>query len=495
MNVATPFTEWAVRMPHQAALIEDGRAISYRQLDAAVCRAAAFFEDSGLAAGRVVAVAGTASAFMQLVVALALTRLGAAQLALPAGDPPERQIEMMRQVRADALLAMSPEAELPQMAIMRPDPAWVDDGAPPARQTGIAAGGDAVWVINHSSGTTGRPKAMPITHAMESVRLRLQPAEFACRPGERFMSLTSFDFWLGRSRAIRCLCEGGTVVAVPGQNNVAATLAAIAEHRVVHLNVTPAHLYTLLGHLPETGLLLPGVRVLRVSSAALPAKVLREITHRATPHIYANYGANEAGNVTLATPEMLARFPTTVGKRAPGMEIELLDPHGRPVAPGVIGQVRVRSQGMIRGYIDDVPATAAAFRDGWFYPGDLAVVDDEGFYFLKGRIDDVMNYDGMLISPDEIEAVLLEHHAVAEAVAFKLPSERHQDVPAAAVVLRSDADLQQIKDFCGKRLHRRAPHMIFQITAVPRNRMGKSLRRSMGELVLASLPGPKTTRN
>lgn len=163
---------------------------------------------------------------------------------------------------------------------------------------------------------------MAISHAMEAARIARQPPEFICRPGERFMSMTAFDFWLGRSRAIRCLGEGGTVVAMPQTTSVAEVLATIDRHNVTHLTCAPANLHNLLPNLPEDGLRFPRLRILRVSGAALPERVLNGIRQRLSPHVYTNYGANEAGAITVATPDMLARHPDTVGKPVPDIEFE-----------------------------------------------------------------------------------------------------------------------------------------------------------------------------
>lgn len=485
-NVADALHRWAERTPEQSALIEDGRAITFRDLDNAVWRTCAGMRKAGLRQGTVTGVFGDGDSQQQLVISLALARMGAIQVALSLADRPERHRTIIGIARISAIVTAIPGVEALGLTVIRPDPAWLDPQAP-VPLTDSAPGGDSTWLINHSSGTTGRPKAMAISHAMEAARIARQPPEFACMPGERFMSMTSFDFWIGRSRAIRCLSEGGTVVALPQTKNIFDIFSTIDRHNVTHLTCTPADLHNILPNLPRDRLRFPRLRIVRVSSAAVPERVLTGIRQRMSPHVYTNYGANEAGGFTVATPDMLAQEPDTVGKVVPGVDFELVDEHDQPVGPRQIGYVRVRSPGMIPGYLGDEEASAAAFRNGWFYPGDLAAINAAGLVFLMGRSDDMLNFEGMLISPQEIEKVLLEHPAVADAAAFRLPSDGHQDAPAAAVVVRGDATLESIKSYSDSRLGIRSPLIVLGIGQLPRNRIGKVLRQELTRIALAEL--------
>ena len=491
-NVSEALHRWAERTPDEPALIENDRSTSYRDLDNAVWRVCAGLRKAGLGAGTVVAVIGDGGALLQLAISLALARIGAVQVALSLGDTVDRHRAIVGMAGISAIVTAIPGIEALGLQVVRPDPAWLDPLSP-VRSADMAAGGDAIWLINHSSGTTGRPKAMAISHAMEAARLALQPPEFACRPGERFMSLAPLEFWIGRSRAIRCLSEGGTVVAMPASSSVHDLFPAIDRHNVTHVTCTPTNLDRLIPHLPDDRLRFPQLRMVRVSSAALPKRVLSEIGRRMSPNIYTNYGANEAGNFAVATPELLARDPDTVGKISPGIEFQLVDDRGNVVGIGEIGHVRARTPGMIKGYLGDEEASRAAFRDGWFYPGDLATIDREGLVHVKGRSDDMMNFDGVLLSPQEIEEVVLRHPAVSDAAAFRIPSERHQDAPAAAVVLREPIDLEALRSYCRERLRGRSPLMFIQLTQLPRNGIGKVVRQELTRLALAELERTRRT--
>jgi acyl-coenzyme A synthetase/AMP-(fatty) acid ligase len=135
----------------------------------------------------------------------------------------------------------------------------------------------------------------------------------------------------------------------------------------------------------------------------------------------------------------------------------------------------VRSAGVVDRYLSG--GTERHFDDGWLRPGDLARIDDAGRITLHGRVDDAINYGGTLISPQEIEAVLLDHPAVSEAAAFSVASDLHQDLPQAAVVLRHPVGSAELLAFCRARLGAKAPLAIVPMGALPRNAMGKVLRR------------------
>jgi len=166
-----------------------------------------------------------------------------------------------------------------------------------------------------------------------------------------------------------------------------------------------------------------------------------------------------------------------VGRAVDDVEVEIVDDRGGPLPPGHVGLVRVRGHALPAGYIDDPAATAAAFRDGWYHPGDLGVLSADGALLLVGRADDVINCDGTKIYPAEIEAALLEHGAVAEAAAFPLAVGGYRQIPAAAVILREPATAAALLAFCGERLGPRAPRIIHTVRGLPKTATGKVLKR------------------
>ena len=280
-------------------------------------------------------------------------------------------------------------------------------------------------------------------------------------------------------RAAGVLNVGGCVV-FPDGLKLESVLDFIRRARVTRIKCAPVHLHWLCG-LEGEEMLLPDLRVLEVGGSTVTGKLRDRVRQRISRNLYVRYSTTEVGVVTVAPPEVTVS--DTVGAALPGVHLQIVDAADQPLPRGEVGLIRVRAPGTAEGYYDDAEATAKAFRDGWFYPGDLGMLTDEEQLIFKGRADDMMIFDGINIYPAEIEAVLATHEAVGEAAAFALKSEIHQDVPVAAVTLRvlvAEADLLA---FCRARLGARAPQRVIVVEVFPRNPAGKILKRELMNLL------------
>jgi acyl-CoA synthetase (AMP-forming)/AMP-acid ligase II len=270
-----------------------------------------------------------------------------------------------------------------------------------------------------------------------------------------------------------------------------AFVDTLNRRRATFIYLTPAHLHALLEALPAGGPpLLPAVRVLRAGSMPISQGTVIRTIERLSPNLVTSYGTNDTDSrIALAEAACLTRYPGCAGTVCPGVELQIVDPDGREVPRGAMGEVRVRVPDMPAGYIDDPEASARSFRDGWFHPGDLAVMNDEGVLFLKGRTDDLMNFQGMKVLPADIEEAMLEHPDVAEAAAFPLYSERDQHVPVVAVVLREGRQGRgrDLVQWAARQLAGRSPARIFVLARLPRNAAGKVDRRALARDALRHL--------
>jgi acyl-CoA synthetase (AMP-forming)/AMP-acid ligase II len=200
------------------------------------------------------------------------------------------------------------------------------------------------------------------------------------------------------------------------------------------------------------------------------------------------YGTNETWCITAATGDLVERHPGTVGYLTENVALEIVDKKSHvPLPPGTLGEVRLRSPGMIAGYIGNREADAKHFRDGWFYPGDAGIMNADGLVYLKGRSDEVMNFDGILVGPQDIENVALQFPGIREAAAFGVPSTTRGDLPFLAVVGDESLAAQELLAHCRSKLGNRAPLRIIQVDALPRNPLGKVLRRQLTQLALKNL--------
>ena len=357
---------------------------------------------------------------------------------------------------------------------IQPRPDWLVPGEPGPS----AAGGDAPFRIGLSSGTTGLPKAVVRTHR-DQIRQWQAGRQRVTGPAGRFLTLTSLQFNFGLGYALQTLDGGGSVHLVSLPIRFAEICAVIDREDITHLAVTPTLARDMLSQLDGDMPRFPGLRNLVLSTMAAPEALRREIRRRITPHLVICYATNESGYVTSADAATQIAFPETVGRPVDDVEVEIVDERGRPLPPGHVGLVRLRGPALPAGYIDDPAATAAAFRDGWYHPGDLGFMSAEGAVFLASRADDVINYDGTKIYPAEIEAALLAHGAVAEAAAFPLAVDGYRQIPAAAVILRAPATAAALLAFCRERLGPHAPLIVHPFPHLPKTATGKVLKREL----------------
>jgi AMP-binding enzyme/Transposase, Mutator family/AMP-binding enzyme C-terminal domain len=226
---------------------------------------------------------------------------------------------------------------------------------------------------------------------------------------------------------------------------------------------------------------LRGPRFIRSCSAPLAPTVLTKLENRFGAPVLEAYGMTEGAHQVATNPlPPLVRKPGTVGR---GAGISVIDQTGRHLTANTPGEVVVRGPNVMRGYRNNPEANDAAFIDGWFRTGDIGVIDNDGYLALTGRIKDLINRGGEKISPGEVEAVLLEHPAVAEAAVFGVPDPKYGEEVSAGVVLRGAATPQELQKYCGARLADfKVPKLIHLVSAIPRNAMGKVLRNELTAL-------------
>ena len=181
-------------------------------------------------------------------------------------------------------------------------------------------------------------------------------------------------------------------------------------------------------------------------------------------------------------------FPDSVGRIIEGIEAEIVDENDNKLAPGEVGIVRFRGTGFPAGYVDNADASSRSLKNGWFYPGDVAVLNEQGYLFFQGRVDDMINNSGIKFYPVEVENVLLKHELVQEAAVFPYPHRRVGEIAAAFVVLKSRISKRELQDHCTKYINRaKIPVYIVGIDALPRNKMGKVLKKGMADLMREKL--------
>ncbi len=466
-NVADVIALHARRSPAAVAVVEGDRSWDYASFDLAIWRAAAALRAQGIAPGDRVGVRLPSTA-LHLVTGYALARMGALQASIPerdagGGGRAESARRIVAQIDDDDVKA-----------------SWLEPGDAPRDADLRAGGGDMPWKVVTTSGTTSAPKAVLQTHRMHLAWRAINQAAMPVTGDFRYLSVIPLEFFASFRLCMDVHWGGGTVILAGSAATPEDFIALVERTAANYLYLTPLHLQQLLPSLVEERPRLPGLRRLRTGSMTVPEDLRRVIARRLTSQLAVAYGTNEVGSpLAFAAGATLIEHPGSVGFAAPGVELRIVDDAGNTLPPGQTGHVAARMACMPDHYEDNPSASARAFREGWYYPGDLGELSPAGALYLKGRADDLMNFDGIKIYPAEIETVLLGHPAVAEAAAFPLPSDKHQDIPAAAVVARAQVTATELFTYCRDRLGPRTPRRIAVLESLPRNAAGKVLKSEL----------------
>jgi long-chain acyl-CoA synthetase len=399
-----------------------------------------------------------------LVVALALARLGIA-----SADPrvPPRHL-------AALLLQHGTPAPAAGPPVIRYAPDWL--AGPPVAPVAEHPGGTALLRVFATSGTTGNPLFCPMSHAMLAARNAL-PGERLFAPGaaNRVIVATPLGAYTGFRHCVATLEAGGTLVFT----NIAALPETVLRHRVEGLFVSPRTLQEALARIPEGVGPLPPLRIVKTGGAFVPPRLAARAKAALCPFIATGYAATEIGPVAIGRHGEHPDMPFAAGRIRPGVAVEVVDEAGSALPPGAEGEIRVRTGSMIAGYLDDAEATASRFRDGWFHPGDLGFVNEDGVLCVTGRIAETINAGGEKIAPRRIEAVLEAHPAVEEAAAFGVPDRDGLVQVWAAVGVAAPVPAAELDRLCAAPLGPIAPRFVLQMKALPRNANGKVMTREL----------------
>ncbi|MHB8647775.1 MAG: class I adenylate-forming enzyme family protein [Thermomicrobiales bacterium] len=475
VRVETLVDDAAARLPDHLALICGERCWTYAQLRVEMDRRAALLVATGLQPGDVVTTVATASDDVGITL-LACCRAG---LTLFPLSPRLTVTELAPLIaRADTKLTLtedgSPHPAYPEGRTLPLDLPGVASEKSAAEAARRSATGDthAVVVIQTTSSTTGSaPKLVATPHRMLTWR-RLTPAWWELPSDVHCLAQGNFSPPRGLCEV---LAQCGTVV-FPRDLDPEPLEAEMAAHRVTAIRTVPAvmHLLAELRHPPPTDLTL---RIVRSGAAPLPATIRRAIERRYGATVVQTYSSTEGDSMMGTPPD--GGPPGTIGRPYPGVAARIVDEDGQDVPDGATGELVIRSPGMMSGYLADPAATARTLRDGWLWTGDLARRDAEGFYYLEGRRALRINVGGFKVAPEEVEAVLMQHPGVREAVALAMPDAKRGEVGRAVIVPRGDPPpVRELRRHCRERLagYKVPRHWEFR-DALPRSPLGKVLRR------------------
>jgi len=490
-NLARNLTETTRAHAGRVAVRVDNAAMTYRALDEASARVAALLHERGLAPGdRVGIMLPNVAEFP--VVYYGVLRAGAVvvpmnpllkvrEVAYNLGDSGAGLIfawhAFADQARggaeqAEAELVVVDETTFPELlASADPDYGVAD-----------AADGDTA-VILYTSGTTGHPKGAELTHG----NLRSN-TEVACTDIVRagpddviFGGLPLFHVF-GQTVALNVAVASGACLTLLPRFDAEHALRIIAGHRATVFEGVPT-MYVALLHQPNRADYdTSALRMCISGGAALPVEVLRGFEEAFGVAVMEGYGLSETSPIASFNHPDRERKPGSIGTPIRDVQMRVVDDSDHDIPPGEVGEIVIHGPNVMKGYWQRPEATAEALRDGWFHTGDLARVDEDGYFYIVDRKKDMIIRGGYNVYPREIEEVLYEHPSVAEAAVIGLPHPSLGEEVAAAVALKPGATItvEDLRDYVkGQVAAYKYPRHVWLVDALPKGPTGKIQKRDI----------------
>lgn len=504
LNLAMMLREAARSHPQKPAVLFDGGSVSYAELDAATDRFAAGLRARGLQPGDsvglqlpnvpqfLIAYYGILKAGCVVVPMNVLFKAGEIGYILEDSDARvfvtwAGSAEEAAKAAADAGIQELYVLALPGMPapdVGRPFEqllATPVQGRPPLYQSDP---GDTAVII-YTSGTTGRPKGAELSHFCMFLNCDTPGRLFGIREDDiAAVALPLFHIY-GQSSVMNLVIRfGGTMSLIP-RFDATKVLEVIQRDRITVFDGVPTMFIALNNHPDKDKYDLSSMRVAVSGGAPIPAEVIDEFERTFGVVILEGYGLSETASTTSFNFSEEDRRVYSVGKAIYGVEVEIWDGQYNSLPRGKdhVGEVMIRGTNLLTRYHNNPEATAEAFTDGWFHTGDLGYIDDDGYIFIVDRKKDLIIRGGYNVYPREIEDVIYQHPAVAEAAVVGVPDDRLGQEIKAYVALRPNgarATEEEIIEFVKQRVASyKYPRSVEFREHLPMNATGKIVKREL----------------
>ncbi|HAJ76981.1 MAG: acyl--CoA ligase [Gammaproteobacteria bacterium] len=350
---------------------------------------------------------------------------------------------------------------------------------------GPAQSNDIALVL-HTSGTTSRPKLVPLSQQNVCASARNVAQSLALTPGDRCLNIMPLFHIHGLIAAVLGSMHAGASVSCTPGFNALKFFNWLEDVRPSWYTGVPTMHQAILSRAGRNREIIESVqlRLLRSSSASLPPQVMQELEETFDAPVIEAYGMTEAAHQMACNPlPRGSQKPGAVGLAA-GPEVSIMNQAGEHLAAGEIGEIVIRGENVTSGYLNNDEANASAFTDGWFRTGDQGHIDTEGYLTLTGRLKEIINRGGEKISPREVDEILLDHQSVAQVVTFAMPHPKLGEEVAAAIVLEPGSELDEsgLRDYAATRLADfKVPKKVVFLEEIPKGPTGKLQRIGLAE--------------
>ena len=490
-NLSSVFEQAAADHAHRPAVRMDDFVLTYSQLQDAAGRVTSLLASLGVEPGDRIAVMlpnvpafpivfyGALGAGAMVVPMNPLLKNG--EVAYYLGDSGAKVLFAWHAAAGEAAKGAA-ETGTRVLEVNEPDLHELLAGLNPAPARTDQAGDDDA-VILYTSGTTGRPKGAELTHAGLTRNAELTAATLLkAGPGDVTMGCLPLFHVFGLTCGLNAtIFAGGSLTLLP-RFDPGKALEIIGRDQVTIFQGVPTMYAAMLHHPARASADTSSLRTCISGGAAMPVEILRGFEQAFGCMILEGYGLSETSPVASFNHPDRVRKPGSIGTPVEGVEMRVVDLDGREVALGEVGEIAIRGHNVMKGYWGKPEATAEAIPDGWFRTGDLANVDDDGYFFIVGRQKDLIIRGGYNVYPREIEEALHEHQAVAEVAVIRIPHVELGEEVGAAVVLKpgTTATPAELRAFAKERMAAyKYPRHIWLVRELPKGPTGKILHREV----------------
>ncbi|WP_042456864.1 class I adenylate-forming enzyme family protein [Neobacillus dielmonensis] len=331
--------------------------------------------------------------------------------------------------------------------------------------------------IIYTSGTTGKPKGAIITHGNLEWMSQTSAEILALTKEDRVLVvLPLFHAYAKLQGLLQCVLKGSTIYLeerfIPD-----VILQRIAENRITVFLGVPT-MYTMFVHSPRIKEFdFSSLRIAGSGGASLPVEILEKVKTEMGVEIGEGYGQTESTVMISCFPDEITKKPGSVGVPLPGIDLKIVDPSGKEVPVGEVGEIIFKGLNTMKGYYKKTEETNETIKDGWLYTGDLGRQDEEGYLYIVDRKKDMIIRGGYNVYPREVEEVLYTHPEIVECAVVGESDPVFGEEVAAYVVTRTEQTPEDIVAYCKQQLaHYKVPRRIYFLTELPKTTTGKILK-------------------
>jgi long-chain acyl-CoA synthetase len=347
-----------------------------------------------------------------------------------------------------------------------------------------------VAVLQYTGGTTGVPKGAMLTHRnlyTNTLQSWAWAGPLTRQGDERYLMVIPYFHIYGQTVGLLLGAWNGAMQIPIPKFDPKLLIEAIKQHKPTFFPGAPTLYISMLNHPEIKTCGLEYVRRFNSGSAPLPLEVIERFEMMSGAMLYEGYGLTEASPTTHSTPTLAKRKIGSIGLPFPSTDCKIVDLEtGERVVPvGETGELCVRGPQVMKGYWNRPEETAIALRDGWLYTGDVARMDEDGFFYIVQRKKDMIIVSGFNVYPNEVEDVLFTHPAVLETAVIGVPDPYRGEAVKAFITLRpgAKATADEVIEFCRANLAKyKVPSLIEFMPSLPKSAVGKVLRRELREM-------------